>query len=133
MEAKPRDRVATPAVFSALLAALSHQTPAERRDGVERSPRDALRDSVPFALAAYATARRQEIQVLDWRDVDLDLGAVELAADEEGRKPGGSWRIVPLVAPLWSLLREEWMAQGAQGRQGVPAAARIEVRLDCSR
>jgi integrase len=112
MEAKPRDRVATPAEFSALLAALARQTPAERGDGVERPGRDALRDSVPFALAAYATARRQEIQVLDWRDVDLDLGAVELAADEEGRKPGGSWRIVPLVAPLWSLLREEWMAQG---------------------
>jgi integrase len=112
MEAKPRDRVATPAEFSALLAALARQTPAERGDGVERPGRDALRDSVPFALAAYATARRQEIQVLDWRDVDLDLGAVELAADEEGRKPGGSWRIVPLAAPLWSLLREEWMAQG---------------------
>jgi integrase len=112
MEAKPRDRVATPAEFSALLVALARQTPAERGDGVERPGRDALRDSVPFALAAYATARRQEIQVLDWRDVDLELGAVELAADEDGRKPGGSWRIVPLAAPLWSLLREEWMAQG---------------------
>lgn len=140
MEAKPRDRVATPAEFSALLAALSHQTPAERQERVERSPRDALRDSVSFALAAYATARRQEIQVLDWRDVDLDLGAVELAADEEGRKPGGSWRIVPLVAPLWSLLREEWMAQGKPregkvcqprraSKSGVIALASVQRRV----
>ena len=55
---------------------------------------------MPWALAGYATARKQEIRVLDWRHVDLKLGAVELAADEEGRKPGGSWRVVPLVKPL---------------------------------
>ncbi len=42
----------------------------------------------------------------------LQLGAVELAGDEEGRKPGGSWRIVPLVAPLRSLLRRAWLEQG---------------------
>lgn len=110
--AKVRDRVATPTEFSALLAALSRPTPRERKSGKARSPRDALRDSVPFALAAYATARSQEIRVLDWRHVNLDVGAAELAGDEEGRKPGGSWRIVPLVAPLASILRQEWMAQG---------------------
>ena len=44
--------------------------------------------------------------------VDLKLGAVELAADEEGRKPGGSWRVVPLVKPLHKMLREAWIAQG---------------------
>jgi integrase len=94
MEAKPRDRVATPAEFAQLLAALE------------------LADALPWALAGYATARKQEIRVLDWRHVDLKLGAVELAADEEGRKPGGSWRVVPLVKPLARMLREAWIAQG---------------------
>jgi len=111
-DAKPRERVATPAEFASLLGALSRQTQEEREKKMPRTPRAALRDSVPFALAAYATARRQEIRVLDWKHVDLDLGAIELAADEEGRKPGGSWRVVPLVAPLRSLLRQEWLAQG---------------------
>jgi integrase len=94
MDAKPRDRVATPVEFAQLLGALK--------------PEDAL----PWALAGYATARKQEIRVLDWRHVDLKLGAVELAADEEGRKPGGSWRVVPLVKPLQQRLREAWIAQG---------------------
>jgi integrase len=94
MDATPRDRVATPAEFAQLLAALK--------------PEDAL----AWALAGYATARKQEIRVLDWGHVDLKLGAVELAADEEGRKPGGSWRVVPLVKPLHKRLREAWIAQG---------------------
>lgn len=50
--------------------------------------------------------------MLDWLHVDLKLGALELAADEEGRKPGGSWRVVPLVRPLRKRLREAWIAQG---------------------
>jgi integrase len=94
MDATPRDRVATPAEFSTLLEALP------------------LEDALPYALAAYATARHQEIRVLDWREVDLKLGAVELAADEEGRKPGGSWRVAPLVKPLRAMLRRAWIAQG---------------------
>ena len=94
MDATPRDRVATPAEFAQLLAALK--------------PEDAL----PWALAGYATARKQEIRVLDWSHVDLKLGAVELAADEDGRKPGGSWRVVPLVKPLHARLHEAWIAQG---------------------
>ena len=94
MDAKPRDRVATPAEFAELLDAL------------------ALEDALPFALAGYGTARKQEIRTLDWSHVDLKLGAIELAADEEGRKPGGSWRVVPLVKPLRAMLREAWIAQG---------------------
>ena len=94
MDATPRDRVATPAEFVRLLNALA--------------PEDAL----PYALAGYGTARKQEIRVLDWRHVDLQLGAIELAADEEGRKPGGSWRVVPLVKPLRVMLRTAWIAQG---------------------
>jgi integrase len=94
MDATPRDRVATPAEFAGLLGALA--------------PDDAL----PYALAGYGTARKQEIRVLDWRHVDLKLCAIELAADEEGRKPGGSWRVVPLVKPLRAILRAAWIAQG---------------------
>lgn len=94
MDATPRDRVATPAEFAALLACLS------------------LEDALPWALAGYGTARHQEIRTLDWTHVDLKLGAIELAADEEGRKPGGSWRVVPLVSPLRSMLRRAWIAQG---------------------
>lgn len=138
--AKARDRVATPGEFAELIAALYKPTPRERREEVSRSPRDALRDAVPFALAAYATARSQEIRVLDWEHVNLDLGAIELAGDEEGRKPGGSWRIAPLVAPLLSLLREEWMAQGrprkgkvcpprAQRRTGLLALNTLQTRV----
>ena len=44
--------------------------------------------------------------------VDLQLGAIELAAHEEGRKPGGSWRVVPLVKPLRLMLRKAWIAHG---------------------
>lgn len=94
MDATPRDRVATPGEFATLLSKL------------------ALEEALPFALAGYATARNQEIRVLDWRDVNLKLGAVELAADEEGRKPGGSWRVVPLVSPLTAMLKRAWIAQG---------------------
>lgn len=110
--AKPRDRVATPAEFARLLAALYETTPKERAEGKTRDPREALRDSVPFALAGYGTARSQEIRVLDWEEIDFKTDAGELAADEEGRKPGGSWRVVPFVAPLRAILREEWIAQG---------------------
>jgi site-specific recombinase XerC len=94
MAGTPRDRVATRAEFADLLSKL------------------AIGDALPYALAGYATARHQEIRVLDWRHVDLKLGAVELAADEEGRKPGGSWRVVPLVKPALTLLKQAWIAQG---------------------
>jgi hypothetical protein len=56
MDATPRDRVASPTEFAQLLAALK--------------PEDAL----PWALAGYATARKREIRVLDWRHLDLKLG-----------------------------------------------------------
>jgi integrase len=94
MDATPRDRVATPNEFAELLDALT------------------AADALPYALAGYGTARNQEVRVLDWRHVDLKLGAMELAADEEGRKPGGSWRVVPLVKPLRAMLRRVWIAQG---------------------
>src|SRR3954447_14889916 len=116
MDATPRDRVATPAEFAQLLAALK--------------PEDAL----PWALAGYATARKQEIRVLDWSHLDLKLGAVELAADEEGRKPGGSWRVVPLVKPLAVMLKRAWIAQGrpTHGKVCPPKRDRGSGLLDIS-
>lgn len=107
-----RARIASPAEFTELLLALRLPTPKEREKGASRSAREALRDSIPHALAAYATARRQEIRSLTWSEVDLELGAIELAADPSARKSDSSRRVVPLVAPLWKLLREEWLAQG---------------------
>lgn len=105
-------RVVAPAEFARLLEVLWEPTLEEIEIGKERAPRDALADALPYALAAFGTARAQEIEVLDWRHVDLSTGGAELAGDEEGRKPGGSWRVIPLVAPLRALLREEWLAQG---------------------
>ncbi|HEY5054158.1 MAG TPA: hypothetical protein VII45_12190, partial [Solirubrobacterales bacterium] len=111
-DAKPRDRVATPAEFSKLIAAIFETRPAEREEDKTRDRAKARKDALPYALAGYGSARYQEIQVLDWTHVDLDVGAGELAGDEEGRKPGGSWRLIFFVKPLWEMLREEWRAQG---------------------
>ena len=131
---KVRDRVATPAEFVTLLKALERQTPAELEAGEIRNPREALRDKVPYALAGYGTARNQEIRVLDWTHVYFEVDALELAGDEEGRKPGGSWRIVPGVAALMQLLREEWIAQGRPKKGKVcqprPGSKSGKVALD---
>lgn len=125
-DAKPRDRIATPGEFARLLDAIFKPTPAEHEAGATRDRNEARKDALPFALAGYASARSQEIQLLDWSHVDLDVGGGELAGDEEGRKPGGSWRLVPYVKPLWALLREEWEAQArpASGKVCPPRAVR---------
>ncbi len=120
-----RDRVVTPVEFDCLFKALWERTPEEIEEGEGRDSRDATKDALPYALAAYGTARAQEIEVLDWRHVDLALGGGELAGDEAGRKPGGSWRVVPYAKPLRSLLREEWLAQGKPGRGKVCSPERI--------
>jgi integrase len=129
-EPATRDRVATPAEFNCLLEALWDQTPEEVEEGEAREPRAALEDALPYAIAAYGTARSQEIEVLDWRDVDLKLGIGELAADPAGRKPGGSRRVVPLVKPLRNLLIDEWRAQGepSEGRVCPPTRIRKSGR-----
>ena len=68
MESEPRDRVATPEEMKVLLGVLE------------------LADALPFALAAYATARRAEIRHARVEDVDLELGVIYLGVDEHGRK-----------------------------------------------
>ena len=130
-----RKRIATPAEFAELLQALPLQTPDEEDEGKARSAREALRDSIPHALAAYGTARRQEIKALAWPDVDLELGAMELAVNPKARKSASSRRIVPLVAPLWKLLDEEWRAQGrpTEGPVVVPPRKRGKGELSIER
>lgn len=133
-DAKPRDQVVDPAAFARLIATIYVATPAEIEKGEERSRAEARKDALPYALAGYAGARKQEIEILDWSHLNLDLGAGELAGDEEGRKPGGSWRIVFFVKPLWDLLREEWEGQGrpTSGRVCPPRAIRKSGRIALS-
>ena len=125
-DAKPRDRVATPGEFARLIEAIFQPTPAERNEPVARDRDAARKDALPFALAGYGGARHQEIQILDWQHLNLETGGGELAGDEEGRKPGGSWRLIFFVRPLWDLLIEEWEAQGrpTSGKVCPPKAVR---------
>jgi len=125
-DAKPRDRVATPGEFDCLIRAIFEPTPAERKAGKTRDRDAARKDALPYALAGYGGARHQEIQILDWEHLNLEGGGGELAGDEEGRKPGGSWRLIFFVKPLWDLLIEEWEAQGrpTSGKVCPPKAIR---------
>jgi integrase len=94
MAAVPRDRVATPGEMLLLLDALT------------------IEDRLPYALAAYATARRGEIRHARVKDVDLALEVIYLGEDEWGRKTRAAQRAVPLVKPLAALVRRALMARG---------------------
>jgi len=95
INAKSRDRVATPKEMAALLAALE--------------PRDAL----PYALAAYSWGRASQIQHVLWEEVDLKVGLIEWGTEEDGaRKSEAALHVVPLLRPIWALLREAWIEQG---------------------
>jgi integrase len=107
-----RDRIAAPWEFARLLAHLE--------------PPDAL----PWALAAYGTARLQEIQALAWTEVDLGHELMLLAADEEARKSVAAPRLVPLATPLRRRLSAEWTRQGRPGSGKVcPPRARSRSGL----
>lgn len=93
-DSKPRERVATPAEFRRLLAALERV------------------DALPWALAGYGTARAEEIRQLQWSEVDLKAQMMFLAEDESGRKSDAARRAVPLVKPLARMLRKAWVADG---------------------
>jgi integrase len=94
VRSRPRTRIAKPGEFAELLEAL------------------ALRDALPWALAAYGTARLQEIQVLRWEEVDFEKRALLLAEDLRGRKSEAAHRVVPMVDQLRGRLRAEWVGQG---------------------
>ena len=94
MNATPRDRVATPAEFAGLLSALP------------------IDDALPYALAGYAMGRRGQIVRLRWREVDLDVGAIEWGVDESARKSRAARRVVPAVRPLKALLKRAYLERG---------------------
>jgi integrase len=93
-DSQERTRVATPGEFALLLNTLED------------------RDALPWALAGYASARHQEIQTLEWPEVDFDQGILLLAESEDARKSEAARRIVPIVRPLRRLLYREWVRQG---------------------
>ena len=100
-DSTPRDRIAPPGEFARLLDQLK--------------PEDAL----PWAIAGYATARSQEIEHLDWPEVDFDNDVLLFAEDDEAKKSEAARRIVPMVRQLRDRLYAEWL------RQGKPKAGRV--------
>jgi site-specific recombinase XerC len=117
-----RDRVATPGEFAHLL---------DRLDPV---------DALPWALAGYGTGRLQEIQVLEWPEVDFEHDVMLLAGDDQARKSEAARRIVPIVRPLRRRLYAEWVRQGkpekgkvcpprAESRSGLLSLNQISKRI----
>jgi integrase len=103
MGAKPVERVASPAEFATLLAALT------------------LEDALPYALAGYGMGRRQQVVLLRWQEVDLTAGAIEWGVEWEAAKCAASRRVVPSVQPLHGMLRRAFIAQDA-----------VTERLECA-
>ncbi len=101
MNATPVERVASPAEFAQLLAAL---------------PLDL---ALPYALAGYGMGRRAQIVRLRWADVDLDVGAIEWGVEWEARKYDASRRVVATVPPLLALLKRRYMEQGRPTTEGL--------------
>jgi integrase len=93
-DSTPRDRIATPGEFAYLLDQLEGP------------------DALPWALAAYGTARAQEIETLEWPEVDFQYDVILLAADDNAKKSEAARRIVPMVRQLREPLWVEWIRQG---------------------
>jgi integrase len=93
-ESRTQHRIATPGEFAELLGAI----PAP--------------DALAWAIAGYATARHQEIEALDWTDVDFEENAILLGEDDEARKSEAARRIVPMVSQLRARMHAEWERQG---------------------
>jgi len=83
-------------------------------------------DALAWAIAGYATARRQEIEALDWKHVDFDHEAVRLAQSGEARKSEAAHRIVPMVAQLRVRLEAEWERQGRPDQGPVFPPKRVD-------
>ncbi len=107
MDATPIERVASPAEFADLLAALP------------------LEKALPYALAGYGMGRRAQIVRLCWQEVDLKVGAIEWGLEWEARKYEASRRVVPTVPPLLAMLKRAYLEQGRpSGKQRVCPAGR---------
>jgi integrase len=113
MDATPIERVASPAEFADLLAALP------------------LEKALPYALAGYGMGRRAQIVRLCWQEVDLKVGAIEWGLEWEARKYEASRRVVPTVPPLLAMLKRAYLEQGRpSGQQRVcPSQGPSQSRL----
>lgn len=112
-DASGEHRLATPAEFAHLLDQLA--------------PEDAL----PWALGGYGSARAQEIEHLDWPEVDFDDDVLLLAADEEAKKTEAARRIVPMVRQLRDRLFAEWIRQGELTTGRVCPPRRADNKSGC--
>jgi integrase len=117
VDAVPRDRVATPEEMTRLLAVLP------------------IEDALPYALAAYATARRGEIRHVLLDDVDLKQLILYLGSDENARKSRAAQRPAPIVRPFAAILRRAQLARDpAAGNLLCPGrkpGGRNSGRLSC--
>jgi len=107
MDATPIERVASPAEFAQLIAALP------------------LEMGLPYALAGYGMGRRAQIIRLRWTDVDLDVGAIEWGVEWEARKYEASRRIVPVVPQLLTLLKRRYLELG-RPKEGLVCPRHVE-------
>jgi integrase len=76
-------------------------------------------DRAGWALAFYTGMRRSEIGRAEWPHVFWDADEIMVAAS---KSEAGEGRRIPMVGPLKTILREEWM------RQGQPKAGAIVTR-----
>lgn len=110
MDATRIERVASPAEFARLLAAL----PTE--------------DALPYALAGYGMGRRAQILRRRWHDVDLNIGALEWGLAWEARKYDASRWVVPIVPPLLGLLKRAYLEQGRPDGSELVCPPRYRVK-----
>ena len=111
MDPTPIDRVASPSEFRELLDALQ------------------VRDALPYALAGYGMGRAAQILRLRWRDVDLEVGAIEWGVEWEARKYDASRRVVPAVPPLLALLKRAYLEAGRPDGEQLVCPPRYHAAL----
>jgi len=66
-------------------------------------------DRAGWALAFYTGMRRSEIGRAEWHHVFWDADEIMVAAS---KSEAGEGRRIPMVGPLKTILRQEWMRQG---------------------
>jgi len=115
IDENPRNRIATPKEFIRLLAALQPD------------------DAILFALAGYATARSKEILNLVWGAVEWTTKRLHLAEEEHYAKSEAARRPFPIVAPLASFLKTEWIRQGKPGPNQLVCPTRKETEKEGTR
>ena len=96
MDATPIERVASPAEFAQLIAALPPES------------------GLPYALAGYGMGRRAQIIRLRWTEVDLEVAAIDRGIEWEAPKYEASlgWcRLSPSCSRCSSVVTWSWRAR----------------------